>query len=236
MNKINVDQLEIEKFDQSAPHWWEPDGEFKVLHIFNPIRLGFIQSRTEVSGKYVLDVGCGGGLLSESLSQAGAQVTGIDMSEAAIAIAKDHAKANQLDIDYQINTIESLAESGKHAFDVITCMELLEHVPSPQAMLHTCASLLKPDGCLFISTINRTLKAYLLDILAAEYLLELLPKGTHEYQRFIKPSEVTQWARETGLQLKALKGMSYNPFNNTARLCESVDTNYIAYFSSEPET
>jgi 2-polyprenyl-6-hydroxyphenyl methylase / 3-demethylubiquinone-9 3-methyltransferase len=223
-NQSTIDDAEISKFAQHASHWWEKEGPLKTLHAINPARLEFITQNCDLLGRSVLDVGCGGGILSEALAQKGAQVIGIDVEANALDAAKKHAKLNQLFIDYQICPIENFTHQP---FDIITCMEMLEHVQEPQLVLDHCARLLKPGGYLFLSTINRTVKAYGLAILAAEYILGLLPKQTHDFSKFIKPSELTAMARLTGFELHGIAGIAYNPLHNTAILQENVDVNYL---------
>lgn len=229
MSTQNVDSDEIKKFDELAAKWWDKDSEFKPLHAINPLRMGYITDRVELAGKRVLDVGCGGGILSESLAAAGARVTGIDVGEAALGVAKLHRHESGVDVDYLLTTIEDFAETQPEPFDVITCPEMLEHVPSPASVIKTCRSLLKSDGHLFMSTINRNPKAYLFAIVGAEYLLKLLPKGTHDYNKLITPAELAQWSREAGLRIEDLTGMTYNPLTKVYKLGNNVDVNYLAY-------
>lgn len=232
----NVSDEEVAKFEQMAAQWWDPEGQFKPLHRMNPIRANFIDQCSPVAEKQVLDVGCGGGLLSEALAQRGARVTGIDMSDAALTVARLHAQENQLDIQYHQTTAETYAEQNANQFDVITCLEMLEHVPSPLSVVAACSKLVKPGGDVFFSTLNRNPKSYLLSIIAAEYILKWLPKGTHEYTRFIKPSELASWGRAQGLVLKQLKGLVYNPLTGAFRISErDVDCNYIAHFQRKPD-
>ncbi|ASQ46076.1 Ubiquinone biosynthesis O-methyltransferase [Legionella clemsonensis] len=222
--KPTVDLQEIAKFSQHASHWWDKDGPLKTLHDINPVRLEFIKKNCSLDKKRVLDVGCGGGILSEAMASEGAQVTGLDLSEEALEAAKSHAVSHQLKIDYLCCPIEDYEHPG---FDIITCMEMLEHVPDPQAIITHCARLLKPGGMLFLSTINRTFKAYTTVILAAEYLLGLLPRQTHEFNKFIKPSELLALIRQSGMELTELTGMSYNPWSKAATLDDSVAVNYL---------
>jgi len=222
----NVDQTEINKFENIASEWWDTTGKFKPLHEINPLRLQFIQQTTSLNAKSIIDIGCGGGILSESMAKAGANVTAIDMSELAIKIAKQHAKDNKLHIDYQVISAESQAEQNK-TYDVVTCMELLEHVPDPESIISACAKLVNKGGYVFISTINRNLKAYLFAIMGAEYLLNLLPKNTHQYDKFIRPSEIDLWARNAGLTLQQIKGITYNPIQRQYHLVDNIDVNYL---------
>ncbi len=227
----NCDQSEVEKFNRIASTWWALQGPFKALHALNPCRLAFIQSHATLIHKHVLDIGCGGGILAEGLAKAGAQVTGIDMAEAALQIAKTHAQHHALTIDYQHSTAEAFASQHAEKYDVITCMELLEHVPDPASLLQACYALLKPSGQLFISTLNRTPKAFLFAIVGAEYLLNLIPRGTHRYSQFIRPSELEACARQQGFTLAALRGVHYNPLTAQAALQTDVSVNYLAYFT-----
>jgi len=227
----NVDQAEINKFDKLAEKWWDAQGECKPLHDINPLRLKFIQQHSILKQHTVLDVGCGGGILSESLAEDGANVTAIDASDKAIAVADAHAKQNHLDINYQRTTIEDFAQKNTTQFDVITCMELLEHVPNPGSIIATCADLLKPGGIVFFSTINRTLKAYLFAIIGAEYVLNLLPRGTHDYTKFIRPAELEEIAKQSDLKLASMTGMTYNPLTQSYRLTKNVDVNYLIHFT-----
>ncbi len=226
----NIDQAEVAKFEQLATRWWDPAGELRVLHEINPLRLAYIAERTPLAGLRVLDVGCGGGLLSEGMAARGAQVTGIDMGKAPLSVAQLHRHESGLDIDYRQATAEQMAEQHHAEFDIVTCLELLEHVPDPAATIAACARLVHADGQLFFSTINRNPKAWLFAVIGAEYLLNLLPKGTHDYEKFIKPSEMEAWARGAGLQLVDLTGMSYNPLTGEYRLGRDVSVNYLACF------
>jgi 2-polyprenyl-6-hydroxyphenyl methylase/3-demethylubiquinone-9 3-methyltransferase len=230
MTTSNIDPEEIAKFTQLSSTWWDTEGPLKTLHDLNPIRLQFITNHAMLANQTVLDVGCGGGILSESLAKAGSQVTAIDMDAAALETAKAHAKTSQLNIDYRHQTVESLADSHAHSFDVITCMEMLEHVPDPAAIITACANLLKPEGKLFVSTLNRHPKAYAMAVVGAEYILNLLPRGTHDYQKFIKPSELAGWARDNGLEMVAISGVSYQPFSRQCELTSDVKVNYMACF------
>lgn len=227
-NHFNIDTNEIAKFSQLANDWWDLEGPCKPLHVINPIRLSFITQHAKIAGKKILDIGCGGGILAESMADLGAQVTGIDMSEAALTTARTHAAEKSLQLDYQLATAEEYAAQLPQQFDVVTCMELLEHVPAPIALIQACAKLVKPDGQLFFSTVNRTLKAYLFAILGAEYIAKMLPKGTHEYAKFIRPSELCAWLREADLEVQDIKGIEYQGLLNRARISENVAVNYIA--------
>lgn len=224
MNKATIDAQEIAKFAEHASEWWNTEGPLKTLHDINPARMEFILNHTSLKDLNVLDIGCGGGVLSEAMAEKGALVTGLDVEPEAIAAAKKHAKEKKLKLHYVCQAIETFDDKD---FDVITCMEMLEHVPSPQPIIHHCARLLKPQGYLFLSTINRTFHAYATVILAAEYVLGLLPKQTHDYKKFIKPSELAAMLRQEGLELIAIKGMSYNPINRKATLQENVKANYL---------
>lgn len=225
----NVDQTEIAKFESIADKWWDPDGEFKPLHDINPLRLNYINERTALAGMAVLDVGCGGGILSEGLTYRGAQVTGIDMGAANLDVAQAHAAQHQLDIDYRHISVEDLAAEMPNHFDVVTCMEMLEHVPDPGAIVQACAALTKPGGHVFFSTINRNPKAYVMAIVGAEYVMNLVPKGTHEYLKFIKPSELSAWSRQAGLNVRNVSGMSVNPLSMHFKITKDVDVNYFVH-------
>jgi 2-polyprenyl-6-hydroxyphenyl methylase/3-demethylubiquinone-9 3-methyltransferase len=219
----NVDPLEIEKFSALAHRWWDPEGEFRPLHEINPLRLEWIAAHAPLEGAAVLDVGCGGGILTEAMARRGARVTGIDLSESGLRVAQLHLQESKLDIRYEKSSAEDL--TGE--FDVVTCMELLEHVPEPASMVAACARLVRPGGQVFFSTINRNPKSYLFAVVGAEYVLGLLPKGTHDYQRFIKPSELSRWSREAGLRVDELIGMTYNPITRRYRLGSDCDVNYL---------
>jgi len=227
----NVDHAEISKFEELASRWWDPNSEFKPLHDINPLRIDYINGHTPLAGKKVIDVGCGGGLLSEGLAQLGADVTGIDMGDAPLTVARLHQHESGVDVDYQRTTAEQMAAEHPRTFDVCTCLEMLEHVPDPASVIEACAALVKPGGELFFSTINRNPKSYLFAIVGAEYILGMLPKGTHEYRKFIRPSELERWARAAGLQLRELRGMTYNPLTGEYKLSDDVDVNYLAWFS-----
>jgi len=225
----NVDYQEVAKFEELASRWWDPDSEFKPLHDINPLRLDFIDRRAMLAGKTVLDVGCGGGILSESMAQRGAQVSGIDMGQAPLNVAKLHQLESGVEVNYQRITAEELAAQQPQSFDVVTCLEMLEHVPDPASVINACAQLVKPDGHVFFSTLNRNPKSYLFAIVGAEYLLKMLPKGTHDYSKFIKPSELEGWSRESGLVTRELTGMSYNPLTRNYSLGYDVNVNYLMH-------
>ncbi len=227
---MNADSAELAKFEASAAAFWDSHGEFAPLHLLNPLRTQFIAQRTALAGRRVLDVGCGGGLLAEALARAGARVTAIDLAPAMIEVARLHAAESALAVDYRLIAAEELAAAEPAAFDVVTCMEMLEHVPDPAAMTATLARLLRPGGALFVSTINRNLRSFLLAIVGAEYLLGLIPRGTHEYERLIRPAELARWARAAGLTLNALVGVELNPFTRRVALTRDVAVNYLAHF------
>jgi 2-polyprenyl-6-hydroxyphenyl methylase/3-demethylubiquinone-9 3-methyltransferase len=224
---LNVDQAEINKFEELAARWWDPHSEFKPLHEINPLRLEFIDRIAGLAGKKVLDVGCGGGILTESMAAKGAKVTGIDMGETPLQIARLHLLESGLDVEYERIPAERLAEEQPESFDVVTCMEMLEHVPDPESVVRACARLTKPGGNIFFSTLNRNPKSYLFAIIGAEYLLRLLPKGTHDFAKFIRPSELDRWIRGTGLNTDRITGLVYNPFTQQYRLGRDVDVNYM---------
>ena len=230
-NKNNVDLEEIEKFNLLAHKWWDPTSEFKPLHEINPLRLNFIKSSVNLKGKKVLDVGCGGGILSESLASADADVTGIDQGDKVIQIAKLHAKESGVKIKYKHINIEGFYKNTDERLDVITCLEMLEHVPDPNSIINTCSKLLKPGGKIFFSTINKNLKAFLFAIIGAEYILNLLPKGTHEYKKFIKPSQLQTWASRNNLSFDSIIGMTYNPITQKYKLSQDTSVNYIVQAS-----
>ncbi len=229
MSERNVDAHEVNKFDELAKKWWDKNSEFKPLHQINPLRVGYIRDRVDLNGKRVLDVGCGGGILSEAMAEAGADVLGIDAAEAPLGVAKLHRHESNLFPEYALTTIEELAATQPEPFDVITCLEMLEHVPDPASVIATCRQLLKPDGHLFLSTINRNPKSYLFAIVGAEYILNLLPRGTHDYDKLIKPAELVNWCRDAGLEVHDLTGMTYNPITRTYKLGNDVDVNYMAH-------
>jgi 2-polyprenyl-6-hydroxyphenyl methylase/3-demethylubiquinone-9 3-methyltransferase len=226
----NVDPNEIEKFEKLASRWWDPHSEFKPLHDINPLRLDYIDRIAGLAGKQAIDVGCGGGLLTEAMAVRGAQVTGIDMGKAPLSVARLHRHESGLEIDYRQATAEQTASEFPGHFEVVTCLEMLEHVPDPAATIQALATLVTADGYVFMSTINRNPKAWLFAVVGAEYLLRMLPKGTHDYAKFIRPSEMESWARAAGLQLLDLTGMSYNPLTQEYRLGPDVSVNYLACF------
>ncbi len=231
----NIDPAEIKKFEELASRWWDKQGEFKPLHEMNPLRLNFINNGSPLAGKVVIDIGCGGGILSESMAACGATTTGIDMGKAPLSVARLHAMESDLDIDYQQITAEEMAQQKPAAFDVITCMEMLEHVPDPASVISACYSLVKPGGSVYFSTINRNPKSYAFAIVGAEYLMKMLPRGTHDYAKFIKPSELDEWARIAGLELVDLKGISYNPFTGLFSQSRDVDVNYMVHYTRPAE-
>jgi len=224
---MNVDPAELEKFSQLASRWWDPQGEFRPLHEINPLRLEWIDSRASLAGKKVLDVGCGGGILAEAMAQRGAHVTGIDLGQKSLRVAQLHLLSSKADVVYEEASAEQFAEQHAGEFDVVTCMEMLEHVPEPSSAVAACARLVRPGGQVFFSTINRNPKSYLFAVIGAEYLLRLLPRGTHDYLRFIKPSELSRWSRAAGLRTAELTGMTYNPFSQRYRLEDDCDVNYL---------
>jgi 2-polyprenyl-6-hydroxyphenyl methylase/3-demethylubiquinone-9 3-methyltransferase len=224
---MNVDQSEIDKFSALAHRWWDPESELKPLHAINPLRLTWIKSCVDLTGKKVLDVGCGGGILAESIAQSGADTCGIDLSQKALKVAELHALEVGATLTYRSIAVEALAEEQPEQYDVVTCMEMLEHVPDPASVVRACAKLCKPGGTLFFSTLNRSPKSYLFAIIGAEYLLRLLPKGTHEYAKFIKPSELVGFTRQAALEMIGMKGLSYNPLSQVYSLGDDVDVNYM---------
>jgi 2-polyprenyl-6-hydroxyphenyl methylase/3-demethylubiquinone-9 3-methyltransferase len=226
----NIDPAEIKKFEDLASRWWDKQGEFKPLHEMNPLRLNFINTASPLENKTVCDIGCGGGILSESMAQCGATVTGSDMGKAPLSVARLHALESELDIDYLQITAEDMAQKNPASFDVITCMEMLEHVPDPASIIKACFDLVKPGGSVYFSTINRNPKSYMLAIVGAEYLMKMLPRGTHDFSKFIKPSELDEWARSAGLELINLKGISYNPFTSLFSQSQNVDVNYMVHY------
>ncbi|WP_455205142.1 bifunctional 2-polyprenyl-6-hydroxyphenol methylase/3-demethylubiquinol 3-O-methyltransferase UbiG [Kaarinaea lacus] len=225
----NVHPHEIAKFEALASRWWDPSSEFKPLHDINPLRLDYIDRRASLAGKKVLDVGCGGGILAESMALRGATVTGIDLGETPLKVARLHALESEVHVDYQHISAEELAQQQPGTYDIVTCMEMLEHVPDPGSTIAACAQLAKPGGSLFFSTINRNPKAYLFAIIGAEYLLNLLPKGTHDYKNFIRPSELEAWTRAAEIQLQDISGMSYNPLTKHYSLGRDLSVNYLAH-------
>lgn len=227
MNTLNVDDAEIQKFSELAHRWWDPSSEFRPLHEINPLRLEWIQQRAPLSGKKVIDVGCGGGILAESMAKKGADVTGIDLSEKALKVADLHGLESGVQVRYEKIAVEEMAARQTASYDVVTCMEMLEHVPNPASVVQACAELVKPGGKVFFSTLNRNPKSYLFAILGAEYLLQLLPKGTHDYAKFITPAELASQIRQAGLQLDGMKGMSYNPLTKMYTLNQDTSVNYL---------
>ena len=225
---MNVDPSEVAKFELLASRWWDRNSEFKPLHDINPLRANWIDKLAPVAEQKVLDVGCGGGILCEAMAQRGAHVTGIDMGEAPLAVGELHKLESGVEVDYQKSTAEDFAQSHPEQFDIVTCLEMLEHVPDPSSVVRACAAMTKPGGTLFFSTINRNPKAYLLAIIGVEYVLRMLPKGTHEYGKFIRPAELGKWIRDVGLELDQMTGLTYNPITKTYRLPETdVDVNYM---------
>ncbi|GAA6138630.1 bifunctional 3-demethylubiquinone 3-O-methyltransferase/2-octaprenyl-6-hydroxy phenol methylase [Arenicella sp. 4NH20-0111] len=225
----NVDPHEIKKFEDLASRWWDPESEFAPLHAINPLRTEYINLHSPVNGLKVLDVGCGGGLVSEALADFGAEVTGIDMGEAPLSVAQLHLHESGLDVDYKKITAEELADERPEHYDVVTCLEMLEHVPEPSSVIQACSRLVKPGGDVYFSTINRNVKAWLFAIVGAEYILNLLPKGTHEYDKLIKPSELSEFARRSGLELQRIIGLHYNPITKAYKLAPGVDVNYMIH-------
>lgn len=225
----NFDPDEIAKFEELAYRWWDKDSEFKPLHEINPLRLNFINERTQLQGKKVLDVGCGGGILSESMAAKGAHVTGIDLGKAPLSVAQLHAKESAYDIKYEMISAEDIAQREPGGYDVVTCLEMLEHVPQPESIINACTQLVKPGGHVFFSTINKNPKSYLFAIIGAEYILKLLPKGTHEYSKFIRPSELDRWCRHNKLSPVEITGMSYNPITQRYWLGTDVSVNYLLH-------
>jgi len=224
---MNADPTEIQKFSEIAHHWWDVNSEFRPLHEINPLRLEWINANAPLSGKKVIDVGCGGGILTESMAKKGANVTGIDLSEKALTVADLHSLESGLTIRYQHISAENMADREPGEFDVVTCMEMLEHVPDPHSIVQACAKLAKPGGKVFFSTLNRNPKSYLYAVVGAEYLLQMLPKGTHDYKKFIKPSELAHAIREAGLEMESLRGMSYNPLTKMYSLNSDTSVNYL---------
>lgn len=223
----NADSAELHKFSEAAHRWWDPDGEFKTLHDINPLRTQWIASHVDVAGRVLLDIGCGGGLLAEALAARGAQVTGIDLAERALKVARMHALESGLEPHYECISAEQLAAERPAAFDVVCCMEMLEHVPDPASIVRACAQLVRPGGWVFLSTINRNWKSFVLAIVGAEYLLRLVPRGTHDFARFLRPAEIASPARAAGLDLVDITGMEYNPLSQTVRLGGEPDVNYL---------
>lgn len=224
---MNADPAELQKFSDLAHRWWDPESEFKPLHQINPLRLEWIDSAAQIAGKKVVDIGCGGGILAESMAARGAQVTGVDLSEKALGVARLHLYESGQTVDYRLISAEDIARECPASFDVVTCMEMLEHVPDPSSTIRACATLVKPGGHVFFSTLNRNLKSYLMAVVGAEYVLKMLPMGTHEYAKFIKPSELARYVREAGLDVEELIGMSYNPISKVYSLGRDTDVNYL---------
>lgn len=233
MTAENFDTDELAKFAKLAAHWWDPAGELKTLHQINPLRLGYILEKIDLRDKKVIDIGCGGGILSESMARHGADVTGIDLNQSLIEVAKLHLLESGVQVEYLHTAAETLANERPGEYDVVTCLELLEHVPDPLAIIKACAKLAKPGAHLFFSTLNRNPKSYLLAILGAEYILKLLPKNTHDYAKFIKPSELASWGREANLLPQALQGIAYNPFTRQFRLTKDVAVNYLFFMKKD---
>ncbi len=225
--QINMDPNEIAKFEALASRWWDPNSEFKPLHDINPLRLDYIDRQAGLAGKRVLDVGCGGGILAEAMASRGAEVTGIDLGEAPLSVAELHLLESGESVEYRRIAAEELAEEMPEHFDIVTCMEMLEHVPDPSSIIRACSRLVKPEGRVFFSTLNRNPKSFLLAIVGAEYILGMLPKGTHEYAKFIRPSELDHWARQAGLETVDVTGMTYNPLSRRYRLGRDIDVNYL---------
>lgn len=231
----NRDDSEIRKFESLASRWWDPDSEFRPLHEINPLRMGFISGKINPAGCRAVDIGCGGGILSEALAQQGAEVTGIDLAEASLAVARLHQLESGLDIRYEAVSAEELAEREPEQYDIVTCLEMLEHVPRPADVVAACARLARPGGHVFFSTINRNPRSWLFAIVGAEYLLNLLPRGTHEYARFIRPSELDAWCRPVGLQRSETIGLGYNPLTRRYALQSNIDVNYLAHYRRQDE-
>jgi 2-polyprenyl-6-hydroxyphenyl methylase/3-demethylubiquinone-9 3-methyltransferase len=230
----NHDPAEIARFDATAQRWWDPQGEFRPLHVLNPVRLDYIDEKASLRGKRVLDVGCGGGILSEAMARRGAQVTGIDLAPLTIEIAELHALESQLSIRYVREAAETHAVHSAGAYDIVTCMEMLEHVPEPESVLRALHDLVKPGGDIVLSTLNRNLKSYLMAVIGAEYVLNMLPRGTHTYERFIKPSELSRWARAVQLSVVDVAGLAYDPLQHVARRSSDVDVNYMMHLRRDP--
>ncbi|CUR45648.1 3-demethylubiquinone-9 3-methyltransferase [Alloalcanivorax xenomutans] len=232
MNEVtrrNVDNSEVAKFNALAERWWDPNSEFRPLHDINPLRLNYIDERVDLPGKHVIDIGCGGGLLSEGMARRGATVTGIDMGEAPLAVARLHAEQSGVEVEYLQTPAEDIAAERAGQYDVVTCLEMLEHVPDPSSVIRACSALVKPGGQVFFSTINRNPKSFLFAIVGAEYVLRLLPRGTHEYAKLIRPSELAAWSRDAGLDVRDTTGMTYNPVTQVYKLNRDVSVNYLMH-------
>jgi 2-polyprenyl-6-hydroxyphenyl methylase / 3-demethylubiquinone-9 3-methyltransferase len=229
----NADRMEIGKFDAIAHRFWDPNGEFRPLHLINPVRTAYVAARARIKGARILDVGCGGGLLCEALQALGAQVTGIDLAPAMVETARLHAAERGVSIDYRLLGAETLAGAEPGSFDVVTCMEMIEHVPDPAAVVAALGTLIRPGGAVFISTLNRTPKAFVQAIIAAEYLLRLVPRGTHEYERLVRPSELAHWGRDSGLVLQDVSGLAFDPFTAQSKLSPDASVNYLAHFTHQ---
>ena len=235
MNTVNADPHELAKFGELAHRWWDPNSEFKPLHEINPLRLDWIESALPLAGKKVLDIGCGGGLLSEGMAARGAEVTGIDLSEKPLGVARLHLYESGLKVDYRLISAEDMAAAHPGEFDAVTCLEMLEHVPDPASIVAACARLVKPGGHVFFSTLNRNPKSYLFAVIGAEYVLKLLPRGTHDYAKFIKPAELSRQCRTAGLAVEEIRGMSYNPFSKIYSLGQDSSVNYLVRTRREIE-
>lgn len=223
----NIDTEEVAKFAALAEHWWDPEGDMQPLHEINPLRLRYVDERAPLAGKRVLDVGCGGGILAEGMAAAGAEVTGIDLAEEALEAARAHLQQSGLEVEYHCTTAEDMARRHPGEFDAVTCMEMLEHVPSPASVVRACSELVNEEGTVFFSTLNRNPKSFLLAIIGAEYVLNMLPRGTHDYSKFIRPSELAEWARAAGLKVEDVTGLTYNPLFKSYHLGSDVDVNYF---------
>lgn len=230
----NIDRAELAKFEAIASKWWDPESEFRPLHDINPLRLNYIDERCNLNGKTVIDIGCGGGILSESMAKRGANVTGIDMGEAPLAVAKLHKLESGVEVNYLHSTAEAFAEQKPESYDIVTCLEMLEHVPDPASVIKACAKLVKPGGHVFFSTINRNPKSFVFAIVGAEYVLNLLPKGTHDYKKLIRPSELSEWSRAARLSVTEVSGMTYNPFMKRYKLGRDASVNYLIH-TQKPE-
>ncbi len=230
---MNADPRELEKFSSLAHRWWDPGSEFRPLHQINPLRLDWIDRLAALGGKSALDIGCGGGILAEAMARRGARVKGIDLSDNALKVAQLHSLESRVAVDYEAVSAEDLAERSPAAYDVVTCMELLEHVPDPASTVRACARLARPGGHVFFSTINRNLKSYLFAVIGAEYVLKLLPRGTHDYARFVRPSELARHCRDAGLAVRSIVGMTYNPFSRSYALGSDTDVNYLVHCARE---